>query len=50
MASRALNLEVANTLDTNSFHCALRRYICRIGSITQLRSDQGSNFVGAKRE
>ena len=50
MASRAIHLEVANTLDTNSFICALRRFICRRGPIRQLRSDQGSNFVGAKRE
>ena len=40
----------ANTLDTNSVICALRRFICRRGPILQLRSDQGSSFVGAKRE
>ena len=50
MASRAIHLEVANTLETNSFICALRRFICRRGPIRQLRCDQGSNFVGAKRE
>ena len=50
MASHAIHLEVANTLETDSFICALRRSICRRGPIHQLRCDQGSNFVGAKKE
>ena len=50
MASRAVHLESANSLDTSSFINALRRFICRRGPVRQLRSDQGSNFVGAKRE
>ena len=50
MASRAVHLERANSLDTSSFINALCRFICRRGPVRQLRSDQGSNFVGAKRE
>lgn len=50
MASRAVHLESANSLDTSSFINALRCFICRRGPVRQLRSDQGSNFVGAKRE
>ena len=50
MASRAIHLEVANTLETNSFIRVLRRFICRRGPICQLRCDQGSNSVGAKRD
>lgn len=50
MASRAVHLESANSLDTASFINALRRFTCRRGPVRQLRSDQGSNFVGAKRE
>ena len=50
MASRAIHLEVAHTLETDSFINALRRFICRRGPIRQMRSDQGTNFVGAKRE
>lgn len=50
MASRAVHVETSNTLESDSFICALRRFICRRGPIRQLRSDQGTNFVGAKRE
>jgi len=50
MASRAIHLEVAATLETDSFINALCRFICRRGPIRQLRSDQGTNFVGARRE
>ena len=50
MASRAVHIEVADTLETDSFISALRRFVCRRGPIRQLRSDQGTNFVGARRE
>ena len=50
MASRAVHLEVSNSLETDSFINALRRFICRRGPVRQLRSDQGTNLIGAKRE
>ena len=50
MASRAVHIETANSLETDSFINALRRFICRRGPIRQLRSDQGTNFVGARTE
>ena len=50
MASRAIHLETFNSLDTDSFINALRRFISRRGPIRQLRSDQGTNFVGARKE
>ena len=50
MASRAIHLETPCSLETDSFINALRRFVCRRGPIRQLRSDQGTNFVGAKRE
>ena len=50
MTSRAIHLEVSHSLETDSFINALRRFICRRGPIRQLRSDQGTNFGGAKKE
>ena len=50
MTSRAVHIEVANSLDTNSCINALRRFISRQGQVKCIRSDNGTNFVGAERE
>ena len=50
MSSRAIHLETANSLETDSFIQSLRRFIDRRGPVRQIRCDQGTNFVGAKRE
>ena len=50
LASRAVHLEVANAMDTDSFIQALRMFIARRGNMKMLRSDNGSNFVGAQTE
>ncbi|XP_068723637.1 uncharacterized protein [Montipora capricornis] len=50
LASRAIHLETLNAMTTDSFLNGLRRFISRRGKVCQLRSDQGSNFVGAKNE
>ncbi|KAK7909879.1 hypothetical protein WMY93_014563 [Mugilogobius chulae] len=50
MASRAVHLEVAYSLTTDSCINAIRRFICRRGSVRQMRSDNGTNFIGAERE
>lgn len=50
MASRAIHLEVAVTLDTDACINAMRRFISRRGQVQCLWSDNGTNFVGAERE
>lgn len=50
LSSRAVHLETLNSMDTDSFINALRRFINRRGKVRVLRSDQGTNFVGANNE
>ena len=50
MASGAIHSEVAHSMETDSFLQALRCVIARRGPIRELRSDQGTNFVGAENE
>ena len=50
LSSRAIHLETAIDLTTDSFINSLRRFISIRGPIRQLRCDQGTNFVGAQRE
>ena len=37
-------------METDSFINALRRFIARRGKVREIRSDQGTNFIGAKNE
>ncbi|XP_068716916.1 uncharacterized protein [Montipora capricornis] len=50
LSSRAVHLEVANSLTADSFINAYRRFVGRRGPVCQIRSDQGTNFVGAKNK
>ena len=50
LVSRAVHIEVASTLESSSFIQALRRFIARRGPVREMRSDNGSNFVGAHNE
>lgn len=50
MACRAVHLEVAVSLETDACINALRRFISRRGQVVQLRSDNGTNFIGEERE
>ena len=50
LSCRAVHLESAASLDSNSFVNALRRFLARRGPIVQLRSDCGSNIIGARNE
>lgn len=47
---RAVHIEVASSLDTESFINALRRFIARRGQPEEMRSDNGGNFVKGERE
>ena len=50
LASRAVHIEAANSLETDSFLNALWRFIARRGPVRDIRSDQGTNIVGAKNK
>ncbi|XP_070569455.1 uncharacterized protein [Ptychodera flava] len=50
MATRAVHLEVACSLDTDSCINAIRRFIARRGQVRSIRSDNGTNFVAADKE
>ena len=50
LASRAVHLEVADSLETDLFINALRRFICRWGSVREIRCDRATNFIGAEAE
>ena len=50
MASRAVHIETANSLSTDSFINTYRRSVGRRGPVRQLRFDLGTNFVGARSE
>ena len=50
LVTRACHLEPCPTLTTDSFINAFRRFIARRGQPQYIRSDNGKNFVGARRE
>nr|XP_055074289.1 uncharacterized protein LOC129453915 [Misgurnus anguillicaudatus] len=50
LTCRAIHLEVAHSLDTDSCINAIRRFICRRGQVKEIRSDNGTNFVSSNRE
>ena len=50
LASRAVHLEMAASLDTDAFINALRRFVARRGQVRVMRSDNGTNLVGGERE
>lgn len=50
LCSRAVHIEMLEDMTTDAFINALRCFISIRGAVRHIRSDQGTNFVGAKRE
>ena len=50
MTTRAIHLELAHTLSTDSVIMALKRFIARRGTSLYIYSDNGTNFRGAAKE
>ncbi len=50
LATRAIHIETLDSMDTDSFINALRRFESRRGKPEKIRSDNGTNFRGAFRE
>ena len=50
LSSRAVHIEVLESMDTSAFICALRRFFALRGPAAIVRCDRGTNFVGAKSE
>jgi len=50
LTTRAIHIELIESMDSSSFINALRRFLALRGPVVQLRSDCGTNFVGAHNE
>ncbi|KAK7913154.1 hypothetical protein WMY93_013365 [Mugilogobius chulae] len=50
LSTRAVHIELIETMNTDSFINALRRHFAIRGPAKQLRSDCGTNFIGASHE
>ncbi|XP_069973539.1 uncharacterized protein [Penaeus vannamei] len=49
LTSRAVHIEVMDSMETDSFINALRRFTARRGPVKSIRSDIGINLVGAEK-
>ena len=49
-SSRAVHIDLTNSLDADSFILALRRFMARRRTVRSIWSDNGANFVGARNE
>ena len=50
LSTRAIHIEVSTSLETDAFINCLFRFIALIGRPEEIRSNNGTNFVGAKTE
>ena len=47
---RAVHIQLAYSLESSSFIQSLRRFISRKGQVKEIRSDNGTNFVGGYKK
>ncbi|XP_072019707.1 uncharacterized protein [Amphiura filiformis] len=50
MNSRAVHIEIADSMDTSSCINALRRFLARRGHVKEITFDNGTNLVGASHQ
>lgn len=50
MATKAIHLEAVSDLTTDAFIAALKRFFSRRGKSSHMYSDNGTNFVGARKK
>ncbi|XP_055612492.1 uncharacterized protein LOC129759094 [Uranotaenia lowii] len=50
MSTKAIHLELVGSLSTESFLGAFHRFVGRRGNVSEMYSDHGTNFQGAKRQ
>ncbi|KAJ0180611.1 hypothetical protein K1T71_004015 [Dendrolimus kikuchii] len=50
LATKAVHLEAVSELSTDAFFAALQRFVSRRGIPTLIRSDCGTNYVGARNQ
>lgn len=50
LSTKAVHLEAAGDLSTNSFLMALKRFVGRRGLYLEIWSDNGTNFIGANNQ
>ncbi|CAB4017298.1 PREDICTED: uncharacterized protein LOC107344993 [Paramuricea clavata] len=50
LSTRAIHIELIESMDASSFINALRRFMAIRGPVQQIRSDCGTNFKGAQNE
>lgn len=50
MVSKAIHLEAISDLSSQGFIAGFKRFVARRGAVTDVWSDNGTNFVGASKE
>ncbi|XP_067273612.1 uncharacterized protein [Pseudorasbora parva] len=50
LSIRAIHIEVIESMDTSCFINALRRFLAIRGPVKHIRSDRGTNFIGACKD